>query len=257
MEKKVKVRKNKSWAWGWGVFLLLVAALVLSNQLGGFVELGIWSIIVSALAVACMVQCIIDLSFGALPIPIAALYYIFQTPLGLPFISFWPLVLVTVLAAAGLSVLIPGKKFGKRKDVIIYADDNSVCGKRRINDDVQVEEGGEDNNPHISVQCGAVSRYLHAANLETATLNCSLGSLEVYFDHVQLSPNGADAFLNCKLGAIQIYVPSHWRIIDNMNASLGGIDIKGRHKHKIADENAPTLTLIGNVYLGGVEVYRI
>jgi len=251
---------KRGWAWGWGIFLILVAALVLTNQFGGFLELSVWSIIVAAMAVAFMIRCVVDLSFGSLPIPIAALYYIFQVPLELPAITFWPLALVTVLVTAGLHVLIPQKKFqfkykkGKNVDVI-YTNDNGVSSSHRINtSEMKIEEGGGDNNPRISVTFGGVSRYLHADCLETAELDCSFGGLEVYFDHVELSPNGAEAFLDCKFGAIELYVPSHWRIIDNMNASLGGVDIKNRRE---ADENAPTLKVSGNVSFGGVEVHRI
>jgi len=251
---------KRGWAWGWGIFLILVAALVLTNQFGGFLELGVWSIIVAALAVAYMIRCIVDLSFGSLPIPIAALYYIFQVPLELPIITFWPLVLVTVLVSAGLHVLIPQRKFQfkykKGKDVeVIYTNENGISSSQRINTgEGKIEEGGGDNNPRISVQFSGGSRYLHADSLETVELNCSFGGLEVYFDHVELSPNGAEAFLECKFGAIEMYVPSHWRIIDNMSASLGGVDIKNRRE---IDENAPTLKISGNVSCGGVEVHRI
>ena len=260
---------KKGWAWGWGVFLLLIAALVVANQFGGFLELGFWSIAVAALAVAFFIKCIVDLSFASIPLPLAALYYIFQVPLDLPAITFWPLVLVTVLVTAGLHVLIPQRKFkfkyhrGHRESK--YTNDNTVIGSKRIIDgdieevldefDGQIEEGGSDNNPQISVQFGGGSRYLHADSLETVELDCSFGGLEVYFDHVQLSPNGAEAFLNCKFGAIELYVPSHWRIIDNMSASLGGVDIKNRRE--AVDENAPTLKVSGNVSFGGVEVHRI
>jgi len=261
-KKKVFVNYKKRMAWGWGIFLLLVAALVLTNQFGGFLELGLWSIIVAALAVAFMVQCIIDLSFASLPIPIAALYYILQAPLnemfnfGLPFIKFWPLVLVTLLVTAGLHVLIPNSLGRKRKNlgVVYIGRDGNGKSVRRPSDDTEAEEGGDNNNPSISVQFGGVSRYLHADSLKTVELDCSFGGLEVYFDHVQLSPNGADVFLNCKFGAIELYVPSHWRIIDNVNASLGGVDIKGRRD--VPDE-APQLRITGNVSLGGVEVNRI
>jgi len=296
--KKVNVT-YKGWAWGWGIFLLLVAALVLFDQLGGFIDLGIWSIIVAALAVAFMVKCIIDLSFGSLPIPIAALYYIFQTPLELPNIDFWPLVLVTVLATAGLSALIPPKIFRRHmrrhrgsdwqkdkyrrkyggKDIVeeIIVDiqdeaenlegaiegfaaeiEDAVDGAAERNGyhhSSRVEEGGSDNNPRISVMFNGVSRYLRADSLETVDLDCSFGALEVYFDHVELSPNGAEAFLSCKFGAIELYVPSHWRILDNMSASIGGVDIKNR-RHE-PDENAPVLKVSGNVSFGGVEVHRV
>jgi len=255
--KNTKISYKRKWAWGWGVFLLLAAALFLANEFGGFLELGVWSIIVSALAAAFLIQCIVSLSFGSLPIPIAALYYIFYTPLGLPEISFWPLVLVTLLATVGLHALIPNRLFRRIKNnvEIEYTDVDGERSTRVLNDAERIDEGGSDNNPHIGVQFGAVSRYLHANCLETVDLDCSFGSLEVYFDHVELSPNGAEAFVNCKFGAIELYVPSHWRIIDNMSTSLGGVDIKGRRD--LPDENAPTLKITGNVSFGAAEVHRI
>jgi len=296
MEKNVRVTVN-SWAWGWGIFLLLVAALVLANQFGGFIELGIWSIIVASLAVVFLVKSIVDFSFGSLPIPIAALYYIFQAPLGLPEIALWPtLVLATLLATAGLHALIPNKWFRRKKryarrydrhkdkyrkkyggrgiveEIIVDIEDavgeiaedvedvieeavGDAEGRYDYGDEGQVEEGGSENNPQISVQFSGVSRYLRADSLETVELDCSFGSLEVYFDDVDLSPKGAEAFVNCKFGAIEMYVPSNWLVIDNMNVSLGGMEVKGRHKR--IDDNAPTIKITGNVSFGAVEVHRI
>jgi len=259
MSKNVKVIYNK-WSWGWGIFLLLAAALVLAHQFGGFTEIGIGSLIVAALAVALLVHCIVDLSFGAVPIPLAALYYVFQEPLGFPEINFWPLVLITLLATAGLFALIPRKRYFKKRKrsniEVIFADSNGVTGPRKLNDEeAQVIEEGDDNNPRISVQFGSVSRYLHADALESAELDCNLGHLEVYFDNVKLSPNGAEVIANCKLGAIEMYMPSDWQIIDEVSASLGGVDVKG--KHKACAPDAPKVRVTGNVSLGGMEIHRV
>ena len=296
MGRNVKVRYKSSWAWGWGIFLLLIAALILANQFGGFLELGFWSIAVAALAVAFLVQCIVDRSFGSLPIPLAALYFIFQAPLSemlqieLPAISFWPLVLVTLLVTAGLYILLPHKRFRMKKkyvhdydrqkdkyrrkygrggaEVIVDIEDaveeigegiGEITGDYKSvgdnEEDARVEESGGDNNPRISVQFTGVSKYLHADSLETADLDCSFGSLEVYFDHVKLSPNGADIYANCKFGALELYVPGHWRIIDNVNASLAGFDISGQHKPTA--EDAPQLRVNGNVSFGALEIHRV
>ena len=260
---------KRGWAWGWGIFLILIAALVVANQFGGFMELGFWSIAVSVIAVAFFIKCLVDLSFASLPLPLAALYYIFQVPLGLPLITFWPLVLVTVLVTAGLHVLIPQRKFrfkySRGNKTTIYTRDKGVMNSERIIDgddfadyedgEDKIEEGGEENNPRISVQFGGGSRYLHADCLETVELDCSFGGLEVYFDNVQLSPNGAEAFVNCRFGALELYVPSHWRIIDNVSSSIGNVDINSRKNSD--DEDAPVLTVSGNVSFGAIEVSRI
>jgi len=264
MGKNVKVRYKRKWAVGWGLFLLLAAALVISNQFTDFLGLKPWGIVVAALAVAFLIQSLVDLSFSTIPIPLAALYYVFQRPLlelmGLPeenMVKLWVLALVAGLATAGLFVLLPKRVFRRiKKNVeIVYTDSNGVTETRNLDDKTKIEESGGENNPRISVQFGSLSRYLHAENLETVELDCSFGSLEVYLDNVKLSPGGAEAFVDCKFGAIEMYVPKHWVVTDNVNTSLGNFENSGRNNQQ--DENAPHLKVSGNVSLGSIEVKRI
>jgi len=91
--------------------------------------------------------------------------------------------------------------------------------------------------------------------METAELRCNCGAMEVYFDHVELSPDGAEVYISCKIGSVELYVPRHWRVIDNISTSLGNSEVDGRLES--ANEDAPTLTLTGSVSLGNVEVHRI
>jgi predicted membrane protein len=79
--------------------------------------------------------------------------------------------------------------------------------------------------------------------------------MEVYFDNVTLAPDGAEVNVNCSLGSIEIYVPSHWRVIDNLSASLGNAEVS--RKLQSNDADAPTLRVTGSVSMGNVEVKRI
>jgi len=279
---------------GWGVFLLLIAALVLANQIGDFVELGFWHIIVSALAVAFLASSLIDLNFGSLPIPIAALYFVFQDHLGLPRIDFWPLVLITILFSAGLTALLPKKKWFKKKFRKNYTNANFSNGvadgvsdiiegvgeivgatveqavEGAMNGDVhvhvsggdgdtgnskmKVEEGGDDNNPSISVSFGGISRYLHSNALESADLSCNFGSLEVYFDNATISPNGADVDVSCNFGAVELYVPKDWTVKGDLSAKLGSAEVGGMRKQPV---DGPELRLNGSVSFGAIEVNRV
>jgi len=249
----------------WGIFLLAIAALVLINHFGGFVALGVWSIMGTSLALAVIVHSIAKLSLSGLPFPLALLYYIFQIPLGLPIIGFWTLAVVALISTIGLAILLPKRKsyFGVNMGYSGSFDDdydeedgnedrfdtNSVGNRKR-----RVEEGGTENNPVIGVSFGGVSRYLHATALESAVLNCSFGSLEVYFDQVELCPEGAEARVECSFGSVELYVPRHWRIINKTRCSFGAAEIDDRHTE--AGEKPPTLVVSGNVSFGGLEVYR-
>ncbi|MCL2663798.1 MAG: cell wall-active antibiotics response protein [Oscillospiraceae bacterium] len=280
MPKSFKAKTSKI---AWGFFWLLLAGLVIANQFGGFVELGFWSIAIAVIATVVLFHCIISLSFASIAIPLAALYYIFQpfleTPLGLPEIPFWTLALVALLVTIALNLMLP-KRFKsvtsvhvdlgnssnkKRKrnkaenrfdlpvddaDVIIINNGDRTEGNERT----KVEEGDDANNPYISVSFGYASRYLHSDCLESAELSCSFGGMEVYFDNVTLAPGGAEVNVNCSFGSIEIYVPSHWRVIDDLSASLANAEVSRKLQNNDAD--APTLRITGSVSLGNVEVKR-
>jgi len=253
MNKKKRVASKLAW----GLFWLLIAALILANYFGGFVQLGAWSVIIAAIACAILVYCIATLSFASIPIPLAALYYIFQVPLELPYVSFWMMVLVALLLTCGLHVLLP-RRFRNVGAFKVSFDGSSRGGRVHgggDETDALVEEGEDENNPYIRVKFGHISRYLHSECLESAQLECSCGAMEVYFDHVQLSPDGAEIYVKCSLGSLELYVPSHWNVINNMSASLGNADV-GKRREPI-DEDAPMITINGGVTLGNVEIHRI
>ncbi|MDR2923228.1 MAG: hypothetical protein LBU85_07800 [Treponema sp.] len=228
----------------WGLCLLFAAVFVLTNNFFGFANIGIGRIIIAILALVFIVQCIARLHIAPVVIPLAVLYIIFRDFLGLPEIQTWKLIAASVLAFIGLSILIPQR----------HRPCNQCNNSGGSKDHHSAESGGKDNNPYISVNFGAVSRSLNADSLETVRLSCSFGALEVFFNQVELGPNGADAYINCNFGGIQLFVPKHWQIIDKMNRTLAGVDIKS---FTAPAENAPRLTLNGSVSLGGVEVKYI
>ena len=310
----------------WGFFWLLLAGLILANYFGGFLTLGVWSIIFAAIALIILFHCFATLSFAALPIPLGALYYILQypleEPLGLPIINFWPLAAVAILLTCGLHFLLPNR-FGSGKYVHFGVSDNR--SKRRNNkgynrvrydgrgnvkthfnkefskemkeeikeeledvidelndamdevhsvmdevneavndiddtidveyDEARIEENDDANNPYINVSFGYASRFLHADRLESAELSCSFGGMEVYFDHVNLAPEGAEINVNCNFGSIEIFVPTNWYVIDEVRASLANCEVSRRLQAN--GPNAPTVRLTGSVSLGNVEVSRI
>jgi len=231
----------------WGVVLLLAAAFVLTNKFICFTDIGIGSIIITIVALAFIVQCLARFHIAPLVLPIAVLYFIFREPLGLPVIQTWKLITAAVLAFIGLNILLP-----KRRG---YNHCNSSCGAEEQRQQRNIPaDGNKDNNPYIGVNFGAVSRSLNADSLETVRLSCNFGAMEIYFNQVELSPNGAVADINCSFGGIQLFVPKHWQVIDKLHCALAGVNVK---PFASPAENAPRLTLNGSVSLGGVEVKYI
>ena len=229
----------------WGTFLLLAAIFVLVNQLTGFTTLGVGSIIAAILSVLVIVQCIAHLNITLLPIPVAVLYIVFQAPLNFPEIKIWILITAAILASIGLGILFPKKRrIGYHK----FEHGN----KPEYQQQIRTEDSNPDNNPSFNVNFGGISRRLRADSLETVQLSCNFGGMEIFLDGVELNPNGATAEINCSFGAIKLFIPRHWRIIDRINCTLGGVDIE--KNFTASTENAPKLTLNGSVSFGGIEV---
>ena len=228
----------------WGIFLLLIAAFILINQLNGFSDIGVGSIIVGIISLVVIVHCIAHLWFAALPIPLAVLYLVFQEPLNLPAIQTWTIILASVIASMGLSILLPHKHYS-------YGYKYHHKSGERVSQ-MAAENSNKDNKPSFSVNFGAISRHLQADSLETVQLYCKFGAMEIFFDQAEPSPNGAEVLIDCSFGAIKLFIPKHWQIIDKLNCNLGGIDID--KNFAVPAENTPKLTLAGNVSLGGIEI---
>jgi len=232
----------------WGLFLLLAAAFVLTNNFFGFTNISIGKIIIAILALAFIVQCIARLHIAPLVIPLAVLYIVFRNELGLPEIQTWKVIAAAVLAFIGLGILFPHRHHSCNK-----CNNPGESGEWQKQHKIPAE-GNKDNNPYVSVNFGAVSRSLNADSLETVRLSCNFGAMEIFFNQVELSPNGAEADISCSFGGIQLFIPRHWQVIDKLSCTLAGVDNKS---FSAPAENAPRLTLNGTVTLGGVEIKYI
>jgi len=236
--------RNRSSNFFWGILLLAAAAFVLINQFNGFTSFGTGRIIAAILALVFFVQCIANVNFAALPIPLAVWYFVFQPRCDLPYIQPKILVFAAVLAVIGLSILLPRRYKHHNHGEYSRSGDHHP--------QMRTDYGNYDNNPVINVNFGSLSRRLHADGLKTVQLQCNFGALEIFFDQVDINPDGAEVMLNCSFGAIKLFIPKHWHVIDRIKCSLGSVDID--KSFTAPEEYAPQLTLSGSVSLGGIEI---
>lgn len=229
--------------WFWGTFFVLSAVFIIASQVTDFVQIGIWSILGAILLTAIVVHSVAHRNFFGIFVPLAFMYEIFWQPFKLAEISLWVLLASAILASIGFSCI-----FRKRPPKYQYKWENS-------NRFQPTSESIDDNNPYTKVSFAASTKYLHSTALKTGQFYCSFGSLEVYLDQAQLSPEGAEIYVDCNFGSIEFYVPRHWQIKNNVHASLGSADIGERCSN--AGPDSPLLTVTGNVSFGSVEMKYI
>lgn len=245
--------KNRNWFWGF--FFLLAAIFVIASQIGSFGQIGVLSIAATVLLAALCIHSAIERNFFGIFIPLALLYMIYQQPLHLIQISIWLLLLASILASIGFSIIFLSHTHHSHSHIDTFLSDDwhgSHDGTECFN---QTPENINDNNPCIKVSFGSSSKYLHADCLKSGQFSVSFGELAVFFDRTLLNPDGAEIFLDCSFGDIKLFVPRNWLVIDHIRTGLGSVENDGRMSHP--DENAPRLTLTGHVQLGDISIHYI
>ena len=227
----------------WGGFFIAGAALIIGNQLRGFVNVNLIGIALTILLAAMILQSILHLNFFGILLPAALILTIFAVPLGLTALTPWPLLFAALFAAVGLSIIF------KKHTFHFHHSDTRPCYNHR--DPVETQETISEDDINSNVNFGAAVKYLHSENLKKARFSCHFGSLKVFFNGAHLSDQGAEVQVDVSFGAIELYVPSAWQVQDSANVTLGAVE------NHVRPGAGPVLTLTGNVTLGAVSVIYV
>lgn len=234
--------------WFWGVFFLAAGFFVVASQVGGFVHLGFWSIAATIFLAAAFIASLVNLNFFGILVSAALLYAVYQHPLNWPIISVWILLLTAILLSTGLSILFHGGAHRRG----MYRDYRRECDRAQEGANGPAQEFVDGDDVSISESFHESTKYLHAQCLRHAHIASSFGALSVYFDGVELSPDGAEVSVEVSFGKLELYLPGKWRVVDQVRAAAG--TVTNELRSNAADPDAPVLTLRGSVSFGNLEI---
>jgi len=224
----------------WGIVLICAAILVLTNQIGLFMPISPFRLIITIVLVVTIIKNIPKLRFANIILPLSLLLILYKDYIGLSVISSWSIFLSGCLASAGLSMIIKPRRSSKSQ----YNHDD---GYRETIEDVN------DNIVSSSVSFGSDAKYLYSDHFERGDFTCSFGSLKIFFDQAQLSPGGAEVFIDASFASVELYIPRTWQVIDQISTTVANVNSYGSND----DPVAPTLTLTGTITLSSVQVKYI
>ncbi|MCL2609689.1 MAG: cell wall-active antibiotics response protein [Treponema sp.] len=221
-----------------GLVMLVVAGLILASQFVAIFEnFGVLHIVLAGIAGLMLINCIVRLNFSTVLIPLAVLYYCFWEALGLPRISTWALILVAAFGTAGLGSLFPHR--------------HAVKAKRQWKEG-PIFPAGTEGNSSLSASFGNAHHRLPPGPLESVGIQCSFADMKVDFEDAEPKDGSATVSVTCSFGRVRLLVPGHWRIENEIDCSLGGVEI--HDKAAEIGEGSPKLILCGNVSFGNVEI---
>lgn len=249
--------------WFWGLFFLLAGVMLIAGQFGLFGNIGVFTVIATVFLVWSFAKSIVKLNYVGICISAALVYILYQKPLNLVLISPWILIVAALFVGSGLSII-----FRKKPQNYVYGGyaysakvDGENAGTEPLpsNSGMHIEPNCQsedsDNHPYVKASFGSASRYLHSTCLESGQFYNSFGELSIYMDNATVSPAGASIYVDCSLGVIRLFVPRHWKVIDNINVTLGEVEVQNNLNSP--QPGAPTIMLTGNVSLGSIELVYV
>ena len=221
--------------------LLILEALGVAVSITGIIgEMSFWQVVGGIFLISGIIKLLTSGKFYEIFVPLGFLFMIFERNIAYiagmesdDIINNWLVFGCSLLLSAGFSFIFPGSKKKKRKNkksgIIINIKDNEFGSSVAY---IDCEEFGN-------------------TIMEQSVKN-KFGALEVRFDNIESYKGGATLHVDNHLGAIEIIVPKTWKIVDNVNVSLGVIDLDDAEA-----QDGPALILEGNVSLGALDIERV
>jgi len=233
--------------WFWGIFFICAAAAVILNALGYLANVSLLSVIFTIVLIPIIVESVLHRHFAGIFFPLAIIGILFSKPLRLEALSPWPLLAAALFLSIAFSIMFRKKRlydlFKHHKEYHDHRGEYAEC-----------VEYVDDNEIYCDASFSASTKYIHCAALKNASLNCSIGSLKVFFDNAQLDPGGADVTVDCSIGSIEMYIPKAWQVKNTVIATLGAVDIRNRG---FESAGGPVMAIKGKVYLGNLVIIYI
>ena len=172
----MKIKKENLF---WGLFFILAAVFILFGKLGYLANVSVFSLILAIFFVALLLKSIPKVEFGGIFFSLAFLSIIFSEPLNLDAITPWPVLGAALLCTIGFSMI-----FKKKHKNVYFHQDGSFEKSAVFNEP-------DGNQFKFETSFGSSIKYVNSSDFQMAALDCSFGSMKVYFDNAVIRNGNA------------------------------------------------------------------
>lgn len=228
-------RKN----WFWGLFFIAGAILLLVERLGGLGDISTWSMLLSVLFAATLIQSLFSKSVSGVLFSLAFLSIVYAKPLGITAITPWTVLGAALLASIGASFLYHPKKN-------YY---HQPCTDGHF-EDIETVQG---EHIDLSTTFASSIKYVNSDDFRQVNIHCSFGAMKVYFEQAQIQGETAAIYVDASFCGIELFIPKAWQVVDKISTSFGGVE----EKNKNDSDGRPLVTLLGKVSFSEVTIFYV
>lgn len=233
--------KNKNFFWG--IVFILAAVFTLFGSLGYFSHVNTTKLLLTFLFLYIIVKNIPTRNFYGILIPAAFILIMYDHYLFFAGFSRFSILAAAILGSIGLSFLFPSQPRIAFDGQNEFQRDNS--------------SGGSCNESVVtcSVSFAASTKYVETEDFQRAYLKCLFGTLKVYFDRAKINGSSAEIFVTNSFGDTSLFLPKEWNV--SVTATNTFADIEEVHKMPVAMQDAPVVTIRGNISFGDCKIFYI
>lgn len=113
------------------------------------------------------------------------------------------------------------------------------------------EEDG--NRISFDTSFGASIKYVNTDDFQSASLDCSFGSMKVYFDNAMMQQPQATIYLDASFSGVELYIPKSWAMINKVHAAFGAVEEKNQN----VPDGVHSVILTGECNFSGVTIIYV
>ncbi len=219
-------RKNITY----GILFVLAGVVLVLNNLGIFGNINFFSVILSMVLLALSISGFVERNFYKGLFPLAFIGIIFDKELGITSITPWTLLLATLLASIGLSIIF-GKKI-RKPNKWNYISNNY--------------------NGEYKVTFGETVKYV-TGEVDKVDVSCFCGTLDIYLDNATFKNAKVEININVNCGEVRMYIPKNCRVTNNIDEILSSTNIKGSS----SDVQVQDVIVTGRSVMSSIDIIYI
>ncbi|MDE6364480.1 MAG: hypothetical protein K2L86_09530 [Lachnospiraceae bacterium] len=232
----------------WGSFFIVMAVIVIASKIGVLPDVGVFSILASAILAWVVVDGIRHRNFYETIFAAAFLFMIYDEPLGIEALTPWTILVAALFLSIGFSFLFGAKKRGKQSIEIDWDIDST--GSKGIG-----SVSGQCSKSHIRCEnnFGETIRYINSDNFSKARLENNFGGMKIYFDNAIIQGEMAEVKIENNFGGVILFIPKEWNVKNELEHCFGSINEHGM----CLGTSSATLLLIGETNFGNIEIHYV
>lgn len=238
-----------------GLLFILAAAYMIVSRIWVLPQISVFKIVATVFLASVLLKGLRRVDFWQILFPIAFLCILYDDLLGITDLTPWTVLGAALFGSIGLSMIFkphirPHVEFGFDSDnspeFKLEYDSNGYAGGAGSSQ-------GTDDTVHFENNFGEAIKYIYSDNFIRGHFENNFGSMSVYFDNAVIRENVATAEVECNFGEIKLFIPKEWKVMNNLNHNIGGVEEYGRCEGTVDCK----LVLKGEANFGNIEVHYI